>query len=361
MRVERRANLFVSLLCCALVLSPAQAIAEQQQSFFTAHGDISVETQNDSTYRSQDDESEINDLYLTIEPNFAFGFGEQVSLETALVLEPVSDPGPSENRYVEDQGIFVEQLFLQYATRRWGVRAGKLNPHFGIAWDVAPGIYGADMAEDYEITERIGAGGFLQLGNDRAGFHRLAADIFLADTTFLSRSTLNERGRRRRSDAGPSNTAAPRSFSLTIESEQIPTLAGLGYHLGFSRQKSEGGGRDEYGYVAALAYAFSPGEDIAVELLSEYAYQHGAEGERLNRHYVTQSGVISWKHWNLAVSSTLRDCEALGERSRDHLVQLSTGYEFEVGLTIDVGWRRSQEDGTTSQAIGVLLGYALNF
>ncbi|MCP4036270.1 MAG: hypothetical protein GY733_04980, partial [bacterium] len=143
MRVERCTNLFVSLLCCALVLSPAQAIAEQQQSFFTAHGNISFETQNDSTYRSQDDESEINDLYLTIEPNFAFGFGEQVSLETALVLEPVSDPGPSENRYVEDQGIFVEQLFLQYATRRWGVRAGKLNPHFGIAWDVAPGIYGA--------------------------------------------------------------------------------------------------------------------------------------------------------------------------------------------------------------------------
>jgi hypothetical protein len=350
----------VSVLTSGLLIASSDAFAEEEARFPNLHGEISFELQNDWTYRSGDEDDEINDLYVTIEPSFSLGLNERVSLEASLVLEPVFDPQPAESRYFDDQGLFVEQLFLQYATGRWGVRAGKINPHFGIAWDAAPGIYGVDFAEDYEITERIGVGGFLRLGNDRVGFHRLAADVFFLDTSFLSRSALNDRGRLERSDGGPSNTGDPRSFALALEGEGIPRLPGLGYQLGLSRQEAGRDGRDEYGYAAGLVYRFSPRENLDVELLSEYVYQRGAEGERRSRHYSTQGSAIRWKRWNLGLSSTLRDLDG-GGGARDYLFQASVGYEFEMGLAIDFGWRYSREDGVETNGLGALVRYTVEF
>ena len=239
------------------------------------------------------------------------------------------------------------------------MRAGKVNPHFGIAWDAAPGLYGVGFAEDYEITERIGAGGFVRFGSDRFGMHRLAADLFFLDTSYLSKSTFDDRGRARRSDGGPSNTGRPESFAITLESEELPKFPGSGYHLGFSRQATERGGRDEYGYVVGLTYAFTPHEDVDVEILSEYVYQWGAEGERQNRHYYTQSGAVYWKRWNLAISSTLRHLHDGG--SRDYLLQASVGYEFEMGLAIDAGYRYVREDGIENDGLGALVSYTVEF
>jgi len=347
------------LLVSGLMIGPADASAEEEGQYPDVHGEILFELQNDWTFSSEHEDNEINDLYFAIEPSFSFGFTDELSLEAGLVLEPVFDPRPAKSRYVDDQGIFVEQLFLQYDTGRWGLRAGKINPPFGIAWDAAPGIYGVDFAEDYEITERIGAGGFLRFGSDRTGLHRLAADVFFLDTSYLSKSFLNDRGRTRRSDGGASNTGAPASFAITLESEEMPKLPGFGYHLGFSRQEAGRGGRDEYGYVAGLTYAFKPHEDVDVEILSEYVYQRGAEGERQNRQYYSQSGAIYWKGWNLALSSTLRELDGGG--ARDYLFQASVGYEFESGLAIDAGYRFAREDGIGNDGLGALVSYTLKF
>jgi len=351
--------LTTSVLLSGLLIGSRSASAEDEERYPNVHGKILFELQNDWTFSSEDDDNERNDLHFTIEPSFSFGFTEELSLEAGLVLEPVFDPGPARSRYVDDQGVFVEQLFLQYDTGRWGLRAGKINPPFGIAWDAAPGIYGVDFAEDYEITERIGAGGFFRLGSDRFGVHRLAADVFFLDTSYLSKSFLNDRGRTRRSDGGPSNTGRPESFAITLESEELPRFPGLDYHLGFSRQETERGGRDEYSYVAGLTYAFTPHEDVDVEILSEYVYQWGTGGERQNCHYYTQSGAVYWKGWNLALSSTLRHLHDGG--SRDYLFQASVGYEFERGLAVDVGYRFAREDGVGNNGLGALVSYTLTF
>ena len=75
------------------------------------------------------------------------------------VIEPVGDPAQSENRAFEDIGLYIEELFVEYSADSFGARAGKLNAEFGIAWDRAAGVYGTDIAEDYEISERIGLSG----------------------------------------------------------------------------------------------------------------------------------------------------------------------------------------------------------
>jgi hypothetical protein len=345
----------------ALLIGPGAGLASDEEQFPHIHGEILIEIQNDWTYRASDNDSELSDLYTTIEPAITIGFTPQLSLEAGLGLEPVLDLD-GHDRAFKDEGLYAEQLFLQYATDRWGLRAGKFNPDFGIAWDAAPGVYGVDFAEDYEITERMGVGGFVQLENDRLGIHRLTADLFFLDKSFLCRSGLKSRGHVREAHGGLSNTGDLRSFTLTLSGEEIPGAPGLAYHLGFSRQRGGHNARNEQGQVAALTYGFRPLPNVGIDLLTEYVYQSNAEGADQDRWYLTQSAELEWLAWNTAASFTRRDVRARGgPDGNDYLFQLSVGYEFNFGLAFNVGWRYAREEDEKVDGLGVRLSYAYEF
>ncbi len=106
-------------------------------------------------------------------------------------LREAPEPGEA---YFEDIGVFVETLGLAYQFGAVTLFGGKFNPTFGIAWDVAPGIYGADLADDYELTERIGGGGAVTLGGGDFGRHTLTGQVFFLDTSVLSQSWGTESG-----------------------------------------------------------------------------------------------------------------------------------------------------------------------
>jgi len=324
-----------------------------------------VELQSDTRL-----DSTTRDHTLSVEPALWIGLSEHFSIEAGFVLEPVSDPRPGRDRWFDDEGLFAETFFLRWERGRFSLHAGKFNPAFGFAWDLAPGIYGADFAEDYEITERIGFGGTIEFGNAAVGRHRLGADAFFVDTSPLSRSLFHDRGRTRRSDGGPGNTVSPESFAITLRGRAIPRLPGLTYNLGFANQhRADAGGRSERDAVAGLGYGFSPVENLEIELLSEYAHLHHAEGENQRRHYFTQSAAAYWGGWNVALSYTGRWIRGPdGGGSRDFLFQASTGYAWEIGagsrsgvLATDVGWRRARDDGVSGDGFGVLVSYALAF
>jgi hypothetical protein len=153
---------------------------------------------------------------------------------------------------------------------------------------VAPGIYGADFAEDYELTERIGFGGSLTGGNDDYGFHTLSSNLFFLDTTFLSKSAFTNRGRTRKSDGGVSNTESLESFSVTLDGADMPFLPGLGYTLGVERQEGgKGDPKDELGFVAGLYGAFDVTSETTLEPILEYVYLDNAEGQHQDRQYIT--------------------------------------------------------------------------
>jgi hypothetical protein len=341
------------------------ATAEEGPPFPNIHGEILVEIHSDA-----DPDSGHGDQFLKVEPALSIGLSEHFSIEAGFVLEPVSDPPPGRDRWFDDEGLFVETLFLRWQRGRFALHAGKFNPSFGFAWDLAPGIYGVDFAEDYEITERIGFGGVIEFGNAAVGRHRLGVDAFFVDTSPLSRSLLHDRGRTRRSDGGPSNTLSPESFSITLRGGEIPRLPGLTYNLGFANQhRADVGGRSERDAVAGLAYGFSPFEGFEIELLSEYAHLHHAEGANERRHYFTQSAAASWAGWNVALSYTGRWIHGRDDGSlRDFLFQASAGYAWEIGaggrlgvLGADVGWRCAREEGARGDGFGALVSYTLPF
>lgn len=355
-------------ICAVLVgsaggsaLAFADGLSDTPGSFPQIGGEVLVEVQADRTRGRGGGEGDTRILFATIEPAIQIRFTPRLSLHGALVFEPVVE-SPGRHHDFDEQGLLVEQLYLEYATERWGVRAGKINPSFGIAPDRAAGIYGADFAEDCEIAERIGVGGFTRFGNERVGLHRISADLFFLDTSPLSRSAFMDRGRGRRSDGGPSNTGSLRSFAIALEGEPLPGLPGFAYQIGFSRQAAGRAGRTESGYALALSHRSEPLEDIRLDLVSEYVHRLHAHGEAGDRRDFTQSAELRWKNWNAALVYSRRNVRPFsGDVQVDAQVQVSVGYAFGFGLGIDLGWRSVREDGVRRTGPGARLGYRFEF
>jgi len=340
------------------------ATEEREEGYPRLVGELLVEVESDTSLDSSGSQQ-----FLTLEPSFSLQLSESFSLEAGFVLEPVADPPPGDDAWFDDQGLFVETLFLRWSQRRFSLHIGKFDPAFGVAWDAAPGIYGVDFAEDYELSERLGFGASVELGGETVGRHRLGADAFWLDTSPLSRSLFRDRGRTRPADGGPGNTGSPESFALSLFGEGIPPLPGLSYNLGFARQqRADAGGRTEHDVVAGLVYSFSPAPALDVELLSEYAHLRHAGGEAASRHYFTQGAEVTWRGWNAAVAYSRRWQGGRGVPRHDDLLQVSAGYAWEIGpdarfglVGADLGWRRCRESGDGADLFGGRVSYSLAF
>jgi hypothetical protein len=312
------------------------------------------------------------------------------SIESTIKLEQVRDRGG--DQLFEDQGAFVEQLFAVYRHEGLDLYAGKINPRFGIAWHFAPGVYGREFAEDYELAERIGLGGAYTLDRPELGEHRLSVSTFFLDTSALSSSAITRPSfddpatlrpkRFRKSQGGPSNTESLSSYAIALEGVAMPFLPGLTYHLGYSNQEQGEDGVDrEHGFVAAATYRVDLRKDIAFYPLVEWARFRNFGGNpaitdedtgeirnpNLDGTYLTASGQLVYQPegngvWNAAVSYTRRQLEEDGaDLPRDHLFQVSGGYRFPFGLGIDIGWAHAREDGETSKSVGAMITYNYEF
>jgi len=350
----------LAVLTAACVLT-APALAED--SFPRIEGEIPIEIQNDYTYDSDDRDAELNDLYTTIEPAISVRITEAFSIETGLVMEPVRDPDPRDDRFFEDEGLYVETLFLQYATDTYSLFGGKINPAFGVGWDIAPGVYGTDFAEDYELTERVGFGGSLTLGNDSTGLHTITAATFFADTSFLSESLITERPRTRKSSGGVSNTEDFSSFSVALDGDLGIAVPGLAYHLAIESQEGGvGNPEDEFGVAAAVYGEFEIGEDTVLGPVLEYVHQSDAGGIAEDRDYITLGAALVHGPWNISVSDTIRTIDPAGGGDvDDNQIQVSGGYAFATGLALDVGYKHTDAANVESNTVGALLSYTIPF
>ncbi len=336
--------------------------------------DIPIEVQNDGIVASDDRDNKLNDLFTTTEPTLVFSATPEISGTAHFVLEPVADPDPRQSRVFGDHGIFVEELFARYDHDYFDVYGGKYNPPFGVAWDLAPGIYGTEFAEDtYELTERIGFGGALNfggpgIGGDGFGAHVLTGNVFFVDRSALSEALITDRGRVRLSDGGVGNHSGLKSYTITASGGGIPGIPGdLEYNIGYQLLASDQEDlEDEKGFVFGLngSFAIDEDRDISLEPIIEFVQKWDAEGEAQNQQIITAGSALLIGPWNvsLSYSARLTDPDAPEEANiSDHQFQLTGGYAFEFGLAVDLGYRWRREERVDSHTIGLLLFYPLSF
>lgn len=333
-------------------------------SFPSVSGEVSIEIESDFTYDSDDEDAELNDLFAVVEPAFAVHFTEAFSVNTSLVVEPVFDPDPSEDREFEDEGLFVQELYFLYEADSWSAFAGKFNPAFGVGWDITPGVFGTGFTGDYELTERIGAGGSVSYDAGENGMHALTGSTFFLDTTFLSDSAFTSRGETDEADGGVSNTEDFSSFAFALDGGDFQAAPGLAYHLGLSRQgQGEGDAEDETSLAAAVYGSFEISDDLAIEPVVEFVHQMNAEGTENDRDYFTVGAALLHGPWNLSLAWTARETDVADDENdiSDSLYQISVGYAFDFGLSFDVGYVFTEEEDVDSNTVGALLAYGFEF
>jgi hypothetical protein len=358
----------------AALVAPGMAAA-QDYPRLTVEAELSLQSEKTVGSKSA---KKIHDTFAEVETGIALFFTEALSLQSVLKLEPVRSA--TESRAFEDEGAFVEELYLNFEQDWLRLYGGKFNPPFGTAWDRLSELFQRGFAEDYERTEALGAGAAVTLETLSYGTHTLGATLFHADNTFLSNSAFarprfgdddTDRVKRtRRRHGGPANTHDFSSYTVTLDGDQLPMLEGLSYHLGYSRlDDGVTEIRSEKGYVGALQWAFDLGHDITLTPLAELAHFRHFGGGTDHATYLTTALQFGWGDWSLVAVRTGRHIDepsdgsgAFGHDYTDTLYSVLLGYSFDFGVTAQLGWKREKVQGEpVIHALGVRITYELHF
>lgn len=359
-------SISAAAILAAMAATPAAA-ADSYGKWVS--GELSVELQHDHIVDS-DDGAGGSDTYATIELGTRLHLTNRLSLDLGLTLEPVTDPDPDDDRVFGGHGGYVDTLQLRYEGETWFVHGGKFTAAFGLDQGLFPGLYGDTFSAGYELVERLGAGGGVEFAIPDVAKLALAAAVFTRDNTALSGSLFTGRERLRADDGGPGNTDLPESFSLVLDVGDIEAAPGLSVRASLLHQAAgEGDDSGQWAFGIGGAWEFDLGDDWTITPVIDYVHAIDALGvdapEALSgaaENYLTAGIAIAYGPWNAAVSGGRRWDSRPGEDGADdHFVQVSAGYEFDFGVSVDVGWLHLDQGDVTTQGVGVLVSYGLAF
>jgi len=344
--------------CIIALMAPGLAMAQEQPSRFYAAGVVEFQ------YDAQVGSGSINTLSNTSELALGMRLGNGFSLESTLIYEPVK--GASDTQYLAAQGLYAETLMLQYTGDNFTVFAGKIDPVFGLAWNLAPGIYGTEFAEEYQLTERVGVGADINLGGvfgaGKHGEHVVSASLYRSDTSFLSDSLFTRRGHVHHDDGGVANTQGFSSFAIALDGMDMPGLPGFAYHIAFRSQGADvGNTRREKGIVGGITYDHELGHGYEMALIAEASHIWHADGQL--HHDVTIStlgAVVSKKDWSVSAdysSRAVNNKVVLPSSPNSHQIQLSVGHNLAHNLAFEAGWKRTSQSGSNTNTFGILLSF----
>jgi hypothetical protein len=295
---------------------------------------------------------------LTLEYGLAVEFAPGWTVQSSAVFEPVEEVAG--DSWFEGEGAYLEGVSLNYGDERIGLTVGKFNPVFGAAAALAPGLYGADVGEGYELTERLGLGGEVNLSRVLfpaiGGDHVLSGAWFTADRTVFSQSLGAERPRVRLSDGGVGNTEGLESASVSMDGLY---QSGFAYTLGWRRLPAGlPGEADETGVVAGLSHSGLALGEVGFDLLAEAARFTNASGfDGEDRTDYTLAATARRNGWH--VSAVVSGAEfgggaAVGDVSR---AELMAGRDLGSGFTLDLGVMAIEDSGDDSTVGGVRLAW----
>lgn len=332
-------------------------------SYPFVEGALELELGNDWFARSSNADNDLNDL----SPNAALGlavhFNPHLTLNAGLTFEPVSDPLPATDRAFRHLGLYADTLNIEARAGDFAVIAGKFAPGFGTAWDITPGVYGTDLASDYELSEMLGVGVAYTFAQSPIGSVDVGVNLFAADTTIFSDSLFTRRGRTTAADGGAANTRRLDNVSLTFDGREIAALPGFSWHLGYRHLRpGEGDVKAENGFVAGIAQEFSLSTEIDLTLNGEIAFLSNAFAGEDDIAYTTLGMAISRGSWHGELAGTVRKTSfAAGGSQSDLLLQASAGYEWENGIDLSLGYAYTRDADINTHAVGLRLSKTFEF
>lgn len=296
-----------------------------------------IETGVEAVTSAQDPENEVSEVFVSVDLEAEFALSERTTLFSALSLESITDA--EKDRAFQDMGIYFSELGLSFDLEPVTLSIGKISPAFGSAWDTAPGYFGADFAEDYELEEMIGLSAALEMGQGA-----LTLSAFYPDDTRFSDSWGTRRGRNSTSNGGVGNTGKLNNLALQYDHDFDATTL----HFGLRHLNRGEEDHDENGVVLGMTHVF--GDEV--EIIAELAHFNGWEGSPDDASIATigarfERGPINW-------SAALSQRHVSGAPV-DRLIALGMDVTFENGMTLSAGVARTVEEDEDTDEIAVSL------
>lgn len=317
-----------------LAVMAQQAVADVDAPW-SIEGELEVGVE--AITSAEDPDAEVRDVFLSIEVEGELELSDRITLFSSLSLESVTDA--EDDRAFEDLGLYVGEIGLAFDLDPVTLSVGKISPAFGSAWDTAPGYFGADFAEDYELEEMIGASAAIELGEGE-----LTLSVFYPDDTRLSDSFGTRRGRNRADDGDVGNTGRLDNFALQYDHEFDTTTLHFGLrHLSRGQEDF-----DENGAVLGVTQAI--GENVA--LIAEVAQFNHWEGSEERARIATLGA--SFEHGAFTYSAAIGQ-RHFSDAPTDRLIALGVDYEFDNGMVLSAGFARTTEEEEKTEQIAVSL------
>lgn len=261
------------------------------------------------------------------------------------------------------QGLIVEELEVNYQNEDAKFSIGKFDPKFGNSHDPQKklGIFTSQFNYDYYIREKIGSSITALLENATLNF-----STFFNDTTDLSRSAIDDRGRSSRSSGMAGDTGTFSSYVVTLDGNNFLGRDNWKYTVGYRSlgvDKSAVFSR-EVGYILGTEYEHELGFNTTLVPFAEIVKIKNFSGiSGRDATYTTLALTLKYKSWNLGVSALDRNLDAayIYEKSNGRHLQLFAGYKFFDNFSFDVTHSKMKEDGISANMFGLSLAYLYKF
>lgn len=331
---------------------------------------ISLESEAELQLDSNLNKPHTTAIYATVEPEITVNLSDTFRLFGHFVFEPIADPIDGRFNAFHGEGIYAEELYAGLTVGEVKFALGKIDPVFGIASDVAPGIYGQDFASEYDFKGALGLAADIFLADNTIGTGEDAeivkqivhASVFTSDPTVLSRSLFTDRGLYHWRDYRVGNSDLPDSFALAYEystKNGDDDVVGPTWRVALRRLAAhESNVPDEWDVLAAGQTAFDLGDERTLRPLAEVSYFVHEGGYRRNAAATTLG--LEYQQGDWITSFVAAGHDRFGAPGpADYNITASFGRIFKTDPTgefrVDAGYSHARVDGLTTNVIGLRL------
>ena len=317
---------------------------------------------SDDSSATNDDNYENNHLYVELAPNLNFKFSPKLSIISSWQMQLVKDP--MDDVFFNDQGLLLEELYLNFEDQEAKFIFGKFNPIFGALWqdNYQNGIWGGIIAEQYKIVGKTGLGGMIKMDLLEYGQHEIQVTTFYNDTSSMSDSLLSKRDLSDNNIGLASDSDSLSSYNINLSGRNLEVLDNLSYNISyrFLKNPSDLNIEDESGFAITLAYEMQIFNKLKIKPSLEYTSidAFNSFNNRFNQEFGDDAYLpadfeslllilsINYNKWQFTYLFSDKEYDKLlsSENISVEDNEFSISYNFENNIELSIGTRDTDRD-----------------
>ncbi len=263
--------------------------------------------------------------------------------------------------------------FKELYVRNGDWRFGKFVQDFGRGWDILPGLFATDFAEEpedgYEPAEMLGVERLHVFDNEDGGWQQITVAAFMIDRTILHETFPYNEGRIRYHDGGVGNTRLPENVMATwdVYNKPVGNWAHMNYQASVIRWgRAYGAQKGEWWTTLGADISIPLTGTVEDTLRGSYSqlklYVEGARRDNFDgvsgktRQFLSGSAEYLYGPWVFDLTTTQRWTKTPGlgtERDRLYTATVSYALPSDTVAAISVA-----KEGVAGRE-GVYMGFRL--